>query len=49
MAKLLCFLGIHKWRLWKRKLVYYEGQHEAYQVFEYCERCRKDRQYYDCD
>lgn len=49
MMRLLCFIGLHKWKLWKRKLTYYDQRNDVYRVFEYCERCRKERQYYDCD
>ena len=47
MSRILCLLGIHKWRPWKRRLVYWDQRSDVYQVFQYCERCRRERQFYD--
>jgi hypothetical protein len=47
VTKLLCVLGLHRWRLHKRTLAYSDDRSEVWQVFEYCERCRKPRTWYD--
>lgn len=45
VKKLLCKLGFHDWKLWKKSLRAWSGSTSTYQIYEYCQRCKVERSY----
>lgn len=49
MSRILCFFGLRRWAIHKKVVEYADRQNVVERRYEYCQHCRKTRDWLELD